>query len=174
MSIVTNEIKNEMQEKGILAASGYIYIRPSGELIAASCARRGPFSSQLNNTYTMNIKDCTKEEVAKLLATLYDESIHYQEKGYDFIESKDNPVEKAMKEDKKNKVIDDCLYINAVYTRVEKFFDTIMIQKMRRDGSAWGAGSADTYRVPSSEEDKLVDYLYELINEYKKKHNSVR
>lgn len=168
MNIVTNEIKNEMQEKGILAASGYIYIRPNGELIAASSARKGPFTSQLNNIYTMNIKDCTKDDVAKLLAILYEESIHYQEKGYDFIDIKEDPIEKAMKEDKKNKVIDDCMYLNAVYTRVEKFFDTVMVQKMRRDGSAWGAGSKDTYRVASSEENKLVDYLYDLINEYKK------
>ena len=74
--------------------------------------------------------------------------------------------------DKKNKVIDDCLYLTTSYTRVEKYFDTVSITKLRRDGSAWGGGVKDTFRVASSKEDELVDYFYNLINEYKKKLNS--
>ena len=174
MKIVTDELKNEMIEKGIVCLSGEIYIRTNGDLFAASTADRPntPFSSQLNNIYTTNIKDCSRQDLANLLATLFDESIHYQEKGYDFIQIKDDPIEKAIKQDKKNKVIDDCLYLTTSYTRVEKYFDTVSITKLRRDGSAWGGGVKDTFRVASSKEDELVDYFYNLINEYKKKLNS--
>ena len=165
MDIISEEMKSYMQGKNILAASGYIYIRVNGELLASSWGIKegSPFSHPLNNIKRLNKKECNKECLKSFLKCLFEESVYYEEKGYDFIFDEDI-IYKAIKEDKKNKVIDSCLYLYVVYSRVERFFDTITIQKLHRDGSAWGGGRDDKFTVNSSDEEEIVEYLYNLIN----------
>lgn len=165
MGIITDEMKTYMEEKAILAASLYIYVRSNGELIASSWARKenSPFTQQLNNIKTTSINECSKDSLKVLLKDLFEESLYYKEKGYDFVDFKDDVIGKMMKEDKKNKVIDGCLYLYIVYSRVEKYFDTITIQKMHQDGGAWGGSRKDSESFNSFSEEEMVDSLYKII-----------
>ena len=141
--MITETMINDMIIKGLPAIGGILYIS-EGKVIGVAYSKAEVGRASLNRFYSID-KNADNEEFIKLITNIMNDALYGKERGLDFSNNKNDVIDKQIKKDKREKKINDSLYVTIDYGHSDYLMDQIAITLCDRDGSAWIGRKTDTY-----------------------------